>query len=279
MARSLLIILLTAYASLPVRGQDFPTYIRQHAVTFEKPDSLNKEVYKLLSGFRLIMIGEMHGTNEPVNFVSGLTDLFSNSGDSVQVGFEIPSDQMKDFEKYKTDSSIMQSHFFSKTSLDGRATVAWALAIAKIFHNPKARVFFYDMNGDYSADRDSIMYLNIKTEMEKRPGWRTITISGNIHNMLMPYKRQNKAGYYLYHDAGLNIKDKFCSLNHQYESGSMMNNIGNGLELREVGPFVSSYSKFGNDHYLLLFPANMTDPYNGIFFTRKVTAAELVTTN
>ena len=121
------------------------------------------------------------------------------------------------------------------------------------------------------------MYLNIKAEMNKHPTWKTITISGNIHNMVMPYKGQNKTAYFLYHDADLNLADKFCSLNHQYESGTMLNNIGNGLQLREVAPMESSYSRFGPDNYLLLYPANLVNPYTGIYFTRKVTASELVT--
>jgi hypothetical protein len=95
--------------------------------------------------------------------------------------------------------------------------------------------------------------------------------------MLMPHKSENKTAYFLYHDGDLNIADKFCSLNHQYESGTMMNNIGNGLELRKTGPFDSSYSRYGYDNYLLLYPKNLVNPYTGIYFTRKVTAASMVT--
>ena len=277
MSRKLLLLLILIAVSQSARTQDFPTYIKENAVRVDNPDSLGKEVYNLLSGYKLIMIGEMHGTIEPVKLVAGLTEMFTRFDDSVQVGFEIPSDQMKTFEKYHTDSSILQSHFFSKPSIDGRASVAWAAAIRKAFHNPKAKVFFYDVNGDYSGDRDSLMYLNIKTEIIKHPNHRTITISGNIHNMVMVYKGQYKTGYFLYHDSDLNLTGKFCSVNHQYESGTMMNNTGNGLQLKETGPFDSSYSRYGYDNYLLLYPANLVNPYTGIYFTRKITAAEMVT--
>jgi hypothetical protein len=277
MTRTLLIFLIVEILAARVHAQDFPTYIKKNAVRVDKPDSMGKEVYNLLSACKLIMIGEMHGTYEPVSLVGGLAEMFTRFGDSVQVGFEIPVEQMKTFENNHTDSSILQSHFFSKPSIDGRATVAWAAAIRKVFHNPKARVFFFDMAGDYSGQRDSIMYLNIKAEMIAHPGWRTITISGNIHNMLVPHKGENKTAYFLYNDTELNLANKFCSLNHQYESGTMINNTGNGLELKEVGPLDSSYSRYGYDNYLLLYPANLVNPYTGIYFTRKLTAADMVT--
>ena len=218
----------------------------------------------------------MHGTNEPAKLVAGLTDLFTRYGDSVQVGFEIPSDQMTTFIKQRTDSSVFHSDFFSKYSVDGRATVAWATAIAKARQNSKATVFFYDVNGNYSSDRDSLMYLNIKTKLSEHPKWKTITIGGNIHNMLLPYKGQNKTAYFLYHDTDLNIADRICSLNHQYQSGTMLNNIGKGLQLRDIGTINSEYSKLNYDNYLFLFPINVVDSYSGMYFTKQVTAAELV---
>lgn len=271
-------VLLTIIATfLKVSGQDFPTYLKENALKVDKLDSLSKAVYDLLSDYRLIMIGEMHGTNEPARLVTGLVDLFTRSGDSVQVGFEIQPEQMTAFLKQHSDSSIFQSGFFAKPSVDGRASVAWANAIAKANKNPKASVFFYDVNGDYSSARDSLMYLNIKAKLNEHPKWKTITLSGNIHNMLLPYKGQNKTASFLYNDTSLDIADKICSLNHQYQSGTMLNNIGKGLQLRETGQIDSEYSQLPYEMYLFLFPINYKATYSGIYFTRQVTAAELVT--
>ncbi len=279
MTKFLLILLTTTITFINVSGQDFTSLLKTNSIKIDKLDSLDNRVYDLLQNKKLIMIGEMHGTNEPAKFVKGLTELFTNNGDSVQVGFEIPSELMSTFLKLKTDSSIYQSDFFSKNSTDGRASLAWVSIILSLNKNPRVTIFFYDTNNGESKnldDRDSLMYIKIKNQIIKHPTWTTVTLSGNIHNMRLPYKQKNKTGAYLANDTDLNISSKFCSLNHSYQSGTMLNNIGKGLELRQVGIINSDYAKLVDyDNYIFLFPSSQTNTYDGIFFTRKVTAAEL----
>lgn len=279
MTNFLLILLTTTITFLNVNGQDFTSLLKTNSIKIDKLDSLNNSIYELLHNKKIIMIGEMHGTNEPAKFANGLTALFTKNGDSVQVGFEIPSELMTTFLKLRTDSSIYQSDFFSKNTTDGRASLAWVSTIILLRKNPKVTIFFYDINNGESKnfdDRDSLMYIKIKNQIIKHPTWTTITLSGNIHNMRLPYKQKNKTGAYLANDTDLNISDKFCSLNHSYQSGTMLNNIGKGLELRQVGNINSDYAKFVDyDNYIFLFPITQTNTYDGIFFTRTVTAAEL----
>jgi len=278
--KNLLAILMIGLAFSNADGQDFPTYLKKYAVKIDKLDSLNNNIYDLISDYKLIMIGEMHGTNEPAKFVIGLTELMTNKGDSVQVGFEISTDQMTEFLHNHSDKSISSSDFFSKNSLDGRASFAWAEAISRLNKNPNVNIFFYDVNDGESKtfdDRDSIMCLKIKNKIKEHPSWKTVTLSGNIHNMLLPYKGKTKMALYLSNDKELNISAKICSLNHYYQSGTMLNNTGNGLEMHQIDNQDWDYAKLVDyDNYLFLFPINMTDSYSGIYFTRKVTAAKLV---
>jgi hypothetical protein len=274
-----LLFSLSIFISWTTQGQDFPTYLKQNAVKIIKPDSLSNDIYNLVSDYSLIMIGEMHGTNEPAEFVIGLTDLLTSKGDSVQVGMEIPSTKMKRYIEEHSDNSIYSSDFF-KRSVDGRASDAWAQVISKVSKNHKASIFFYDVNdGDCSNvdDRDSMMYLKIKNKIQEHPSWKTITISGNIHNMLLPYKGKAKTAYFLINDQDLNLKDRICSLNHLYQRGSMINNSGNGLELKQVDNSDSDYSTAVDyDNYLFLMPINVTFGYSGIYFTKNVTAARML---
>jgi hypothetical protein len=121
------------------------------------------------------------------------------------------------------------------------------------------------------------MYINIKRQIQKNPGWKTLTLSGNIHNMIKPYKGVDKMACYLKADKDLKIGEKLCSLNHQYRSGQMINNTGTGLKLRPAG-VESDYSTAVNyDNYLLLPIENKNDSYHGILFSRYVTAAKMVT--
>ncbi len=258
-------------------GQDLQIQLKENAVKIEHLDNLDKLVYDKLKDFKLIMIGEMHGTNEPANFLIGLTELFANHKDTVQVGFEIPSELMTTYSRLLTDSSVFQSDFFSKNSVDGRASFAWANAITRLTKNSRVQIFFYDINKSESKDfqdRDSLMYIKIKQKIIEHPNWRTITLSGNVHNMKLKFRDKPTAAYYLCNDKDFNLIDKICTLNHYYQSGTMLNNIGNGLELRQVNNNPSVFSEtFDFNNYLYLYPT--ADTYNGIFFTKNVTASEL----
>lgn len=279
MIKRLFLILTIALQLTNLFGQDLQTHLKENAVKISHLDKLDKLVYEKLKDFKLIMIGEMHGTNEPANFLVGLTELFANHGDSVQVGLEIPSELMTTYSRLFTDSSVFQSDFFLNSFDDGRATIAWANAITQLTINSKVQIFFYDINKSESKDfqdRDSLMYIKIKQKIIEHPNWRTITLSGNIHNMRLKFRDKLTAAYYLCNDKDLNFIDKICTLNHYYQSGTMLNNIGNGLELRQVNNNPTVFSEtFDFDNYLYLYPTANT--YNGIFFTKNVTASKLTT--
>lgn len=278
MTKRLFIILTLTLQLTNIFGQDLQIQLKENAVKIEHLNKLDKLVYEKLKDFNLIMIGELHGTNEPANFLIGLTELFANYGDTVQVGFEIPDGLMTAYNRLLTDSSVYQSDFFLNGFDDGRASIAWANSITQLTKNSRVQIFFYDIYKTESNEfpnRDSIMYLNIKRRLVEHPNWRTITLSGNVHNMRLKYKEEPKAAYYLCNDKELNLTEKICTLNHYFQSGTMLNNSGNGLELREVNNNPSVFSEtFDFDNYLYLYQTANT--YNGIFFTKVITASKLI---
>lgn len=280
MTKKLYFILTLGLLVYSANGQDFSTYIKNSAIKIDSLDNSKVDVYNLLTNFKLIMIGEMHGTNEPAKFVIQLAELFANNNDSVQVGLEIPADLMTKYILNQTNENIYTSDFFVNNSKDGRASFAWAEIISKLNKNSKIRIFFYDtIEGESKTyeDRDSLMYLKIKKQIKLFPNWKTITLSGNIHNMILPYKDKPKMALYLTKDNELGISKKICTLNHYYQSGTMLNNIGNGLELREINNSASIYSQsVAYDSYILLFPENHKERYNGIYYTKTVSAAKMV---
>lgn len=273
------ILVLLQLACISLRGQNYAKYLEENAVPIARLDSLDRAVYDRLSDNRLIMVGEMHGTNEPVQFVNKLADLFTRMGDSVLVGFEIPADQMGLFEQNRTDSSIYQSSFFARNSTDGRASMAWASTLNALRRNPKVHIFFFDIDENdqkSSAPRDSIMYLRIKRRLQQFPGYRAITISGNVHNMIVPFNDQKTAACYLLEDTELQLQGHLCCLNHLYHKGSMLNNSGKGLVLKEIENPPSWYMQYTQAaHYLLLYPKRPGLRFHGIFFTETVSAAAM----
>ena len=281
MKSGLLILLLSLIINI-AEGQADSVRLAQSALEIRRPDSLSDELYNALHPYKLIMIGEMHGTEEPAAFVKGLAELFAKH-DSVIVGFEIPSDEMKAYSKMKNERSVYNSDFFKHGSTDGRANDAWARCIASFCKNQRIQPFFFDVNPGESKknndDRDSLMYLKIKEELKKHPSAICVTLSGNIHNMLIAYKGESKTARYLINDNELNISDKMCSINHNFKSGTMLNNMGKGLMLNKVENTTSLYSKYAKyPNYLFLFSSSQY-AYNGVFFTRSVTAAKLTGTD
>ena len=277
----LCITLLLLLNTSTIKAQDSPEYIRNNAIPFTYPDTLNQQVYKVLSDYRLIMIGEMHGTREPAQFVRGLTRLLLKNGDSVQIGLEIPSEDMKQFYRYHSDSSVYSSWFFNRKPRDGWGNHAWANIIIRFNRNSRVKIFFFDGNqaqyDTLSQDRDSVMFWNVKQAMKENPGWKTITLSGNIHNMLSQFDERKTMGYYLKNNQTLVRKKEVASIVHRYKTGTMKNRTSQGLKLRNVDKPGIIYDRAVDEtRYLLPLPREKADKYNMILYTRQVTTAAMV---
>lgn len=260
-------------------AQNNSAYLEANAVRIDNPGQLSDSIYKLLSRFRIIMVGEMHGTNEPAEFVIGLAKLLAEKNDSVSVGLEIPPQQMEQFLASRTDSSIYRSDFFSN-AISGRESCAWAKVISKLKNNPRIQVFFYDVNAGEGKpyERDSMMYVKLKKQFLLHPTWKMITLSGNVHNRISP--EEKKMAAYLKQDEQLNLSAKICSINHYYLQGTCLANFGKGLQEKKLGRPINEYDTvFTYSKYLVLMSAKSTYPFNGMYYTRDISAADMVKGN
>jgi len=272
MTRNILLLLTLTLTLLNVSGQDDERYLKANAIRFDNPEKLSDSVYTLLSPFQIVMVGEMHGTNESAQIISGLTNLLTNKGDSVQVGLEIDPELMTKFLQLHTDSSVYQSAFFSNPPyLDGRESLPWANLISTLNKNPKVKIFFFDTNRDKDVVpfRDSLMAMNIKAQYNQHPTWKMITLSGNHHNKISD--ANTMASFFK-----RNVSAKICSLNVEYKEGSANANFTHGLEIKQLGSYPSVFnSTEGYDRYLLLYSAKSNYDYNGIYYTKYITAAKM----
>jgi hypothetical protein len=261
-------------------GQDYSAYIRKNAIKVEDTFKLSDSVYKALAPYNVIMMGEMHGTNEPAEFVAGMTRMFLDKGDSVQLGLEIPPDLMQWFIMQKTDSSIYQSIFFQNPPfLDGRQSFAWAKLLAQFNKNKRVEIFFFDLRSDVTdvSDRDSMMYMNIRNQFMKHPSNKMITLSGNVHNRIM---EEGRMGWYMMNDSDQNISRKTCSLNHFYLEGYCNANYGKGMQVKQVVHTVTTYdTSLSFPNYFLLMPMTMGNTYSGFYYTKYVTPSDVVKDN
>lgn len=270
----ILIIILIILLYFKIYNQDLGNHIKENAIEIVRIDSLNRDVYEKLSKLKLIMVGEMHGTNEPAEFATALAELFSRNNETVQFGFEISPEQMAIYLQSPTKENVLKADFFNKKSNDGRASTAWANGIIKLTQNPKVNIFFFDIDAnDKNQNRDSLMYIKIKNQILKYPEHKIITLSGNVHNKRNPHKGIQTMAYLLINDKELNYLENICTINHIFSNGTMLNNIGNGLELRQISNPVSIFSETVNyRNYLYLFET--PNNYNGIFYTTTVSSSE-----
>jgi hypothetical protein len=256
-----------------VFGQDFKTYINQNAIELTRIDSLELSLYNAIKTKELIMIGEMHGTNEPSSFVKSLIELILKHEGEVVFGIELPAREINMNGHYSIDSILLRSTFFKKENVDGRNGQAWFELLQFTLSNPQIKLFFMDnAKVSESIERDSIMYLSVKEAKLKYPTTKIVTLSGNIHNSLIPFRGNPTLGSYCYQDSTLFDSTNILSICHQFDSGYMYNDGGEGIQLREIQSQKTIYrtaTPFIN--YILFYETKELSMYNCVFFTNTVT--------
>ena len=249
-------------------------YINQNAIELTSIKKLNDSLYKKFKTFNLLMIGEMHGTNECADFVNALANLLTKNSDSVQVGMEILSSKMPDFAAHPTLKSLLSSTYFNEENIDGRRSQAWFDVLKSGLKNKKVKFFFFDVEG---FNRDSLMYENVKQNILSNPNYKTVLLCGNYHNRVKSLNTKIKMGTYIMNDKSLDLKTKTCSININYVGGEMMNSDGNGLQLKKLH---NPESQFANavkfNQCLLFYPQDIDYDYNAILFIRNLTASPSV---
>jgi hypothetical protein len=265
------IVLFCKVFSLP--AQDNAAYVKSHAVTIDRPETLSDTIYSCLAPYRLVMMGEMHGTNESAAFVNGLVHLLTRNGDSVLLGIEIPSGKMNAFESQPDDLGIYQCDFFRTPSVDGRSSMAWQTLLINSTKNQRVKIFFFDINDGEAPlyQRDSVMASKIYRQYSMHPGWKIVTLSGNFHNKITDARSMT---YQLMNEVQYNLSGKICALNIEYTEGTCTADFGNGLETKQLGSYPSVYnSTLQAEKYFLLVSPDAGYEYSGFFFTRTISAA------
>lgn len=254
-------------------AQNAVDILKTNAINLGDLRQLSDELYQAISPFEVIMVGEMHGTCEPAQFVGSLAQLIAEKEGSVSVVLEIPDAKMN-LDRNRIDSlGLLHTKFFVEENIDGRNGQAWFNLILRCSRDKRIKLFFMDNNT--TPDRDSSMYLEVKRAHFLFPENKILTLSGNIHNRLATPPGDKRMGTYVLEDKIHFQADKIMSINHMYKEGTMMNNIGNGLELRSVqmgdGLF-SSTLPYDNYFCKTLFGPPLQ--YNYFFFTRNVQHSE-----
>lgn len=206
----------------------------------------------------------MHGTKEPAEFLTGLVKTFISNGRKVTVGFEIPKGEMKEFTDKQDTLSLSKTKFFS-AKLDGRSSEAWFRAIGEC-NRMGAGFCFFDNSKD---DRDKGMFEKILECYKADSNAVILTLSGNIHNMLLPYKENKTMGCYLKEYFG----NKAFSINHKYNEGTMYNRSSEGLGIHTIPPSDGLFARSTNYNSYFMQSIFKDDCYSAYHYTKTVTAS------
>ncbi|MBS1636885.1 MAG: hypothetical protein JST26_13290 [Bacteroidetes bacterium] len=246
-------------------SQNVSEAIQKNAVECKDPAAVNQNLYNLLKNYRFICLGEMHGTKEPAEFLTGLAKTFASNNKQVIIGFEIQDSLMASFYQQHDSSGLSKTAFFSGKTVDGRGSEAWFRAI-NTCNKLGVRFCFFD---NTKANRDFVMYENILKCSRADTNAVFITLSGNIHNKIVPHNGSKTMGCYLKERFG----KKVCSINYMNNGGTMFSKTADGLKIHQVAPGNSIFSTVtAYENYYLPNIFNIED-YNGFFYTKTMTAS------
>lgn len=250
--------------------------LKKNAIPIRSLSKLGNKIYDEISNFEIIMIGEMHGTNEPAEFAYGLCDLIAEHEDQVIMAMEIRSSLMKNLSDEMSISQLKELDFFRRKNFDGRNGEAWLDLVHKSAKNKGIILKFID-NSYASSTRDSSMYMEIRKIHNKYPNTKIVTLTGNVHNSFTPLFDKVRIGGYLLKDSVSFDSEKIMSINHIFSEGSMLNNDGTGLKIstfeREENIYNTTLS-----HEMFLYKKLPKEQNRGthILYTDIVTASEII---
>lgn len=271
----LLTYFLIQVISLNCFCQNFTQKLKENAIEITTLDSLGNELYSIVKNYDILMVGEMHGTNEPASFVYGLAKLISEKEGKVAIGLEIPKEKMNGISNNVTRDILRKSTFFSEQNIDGRNGSAWFELIVKCGADKNIEIFYLINSSDENID--SLMYLEVLNQKKMDAKRKIITLTGNVHNWLIPFKGEKKMATFIAEDTTHFSINKVMSVNHIYNKGTMLNNSGNGLELKTIEGKDTLFNRtlpFQNYFCKILFEKQKQ--YNYFLFTENITHSGVI---
>ena len=250
--------------------------LKKSAIPIKSLSKLSNKIYDEIANFEILMVGEMHGTKEPAEFVYGLCNLITESEKKVVLALEIRASQMENLSNEMSIAQLKELDFFRRENFDGRNGVSMLDLIYNSIQNERIILKFID-NYYPSSTRDSSMYMEIRNIHSKHPNTKIVTLTGNVHNSFTPLFDKVRIGGYLLKDSVNFDSKKIMSINHVFSEGSMLNNDGTGLKISTIERKENIYNTTLSHEMFLYkkFPEEQNE-YTHILYTDKVTASGIV---
>jgi hypothetical protein len=250
--------------------------LKKNAIPIQNLSKLSDKIYDEIANYEIIMIGEMHGTNEPAEFAYGLCELITKHEDNVIMAMEIRSSLMNNLSDEMSISELKELDFFRGKNFDGRNGIAWLDLVYKGIKNDRIILKFID-NPYQSSTRDSSMYREIRNIHNTYPNSKIVTLTGNVHNSFIPLFDKERIGGYLLKDSLNFDSKKIMSINHVFSEGNMLNSDLTGLKMRTIEREENIYNTtLSYEIFLYKKLLEEQNQYTHILYTDKVTASEII---
>lgn len=234
----------------------------------------------LLEPGTVLLVGEMHGTEEAPAFVRSVACRALAEDLPVTVGLEIDRADDATFQEYlRSDGSaaarerLLAAPFWHRASQDGRSSRAMLELVddlRELAASGKLRAILIDRPHP-GAERDRAMAERVAEAVTERPGDLVVVLTGNIHNRLtkgMPWNDElEPMGYRL---RRLLPEARLVSLDMAYPGGTAWVCFGAECGVQEIEGSPAAEGRTGIE---LLEDAGGGEPYSGRYFTGPLTAS------
>ncbi len=259
-------------------------FIRDNALKIKSVSNPPRLIAKQIKGFKVITVGEMHGTNETPQFVLGLVRLLAKKNKSIVLGLEIPHGEQINIDRFVEtgDLSILKNApFFTRDFQDGRSSKAMAALLTKVRKFKNVKVFCFDPAPDdiSGQDRDTKMAVGLRKALVEMNPDVMLVLAGNIHASLAvgtPWDPQYKPmGYELYSlpDSPIS-QSEILAIRLRYIMGSAwVCYTSKPCGKNDMTEPKNNYSEaLPWNNYFLKEP-DITNGYNATFFARSISAS------
>ncbi|MDB6167350.1 MAG: SdeA [Verrucomicrobia bacterium] len=277
--RSLYATIVLCSASI-LQGQNTNHAIHSDAVVtdrreipFEEPENFPAAAFPLISGARVVWLGELHGTNESPALFLGLVRLVSLNDRPPVVALEIPHGDQAAIDEYlKTgDDAVLKTRtFFSAdaASKDGRASRAMAKLLERLRGEKVARVVCIDPAPVKWDERDQGMASNIAECVERFPSLKVLVLTGNAHSRVTRGTPWDKK----YQPAAFLLKktvQPVMTFDSHYQTGSFWGHTNEGLGEHKI----AGEHWNGSARHYISFGSEPVQGHQGVIFSRTVSAS------
>ncbi len=226
---------------------------------------------QLLKPSTVVLLGEMHGTNESPQFLTNAICDALQRGHSVTVGLELPRTETPLFEEYlaspggdQAEKRLLEGSFWQRSYQDGRTSHAM-LALIRDLRQHKAadrpvRLILIDDPG--APKRDRVMSTLVQAAVSASPNDVFLVLTGNVHNRI---NQGTRMGYLLRQALP---KTRLVSLNVAHQGGQAWVCLSNKpCGVQQLG------GKADRESGVELFPASARAAYDGQYYVGRLTAS------